>query len=458
MAQTPAPSPDGKRLAYVTRGKDGFTLGVMALDGSGARTLVDGIRSGTFRPAWSPDNRWLTYSDWALFGPTNIFVVDASTGQQRRVAQLPPPAAANDGGQPAWLPDNRHLVISYSPLARQQAPADLGVLDTQDGSIVRLTTTVGDGLYAPSVSADGTRLIATRLHYFQELWKVPLGPDPDTNGRAAVRLIGESAGPLWTFVSRDGRTVLFNSPASGSRNLWTGPPHPGAHLSQITTVPGDAISHSSLSPDGTRVAFGSIAAGHSDIWTQRVDGSDLRQLTNDEPADSWPVWSPDGEWIVYQSYRADRQQQEMWRIRAAGGSPEKLMDGGFRGDWIRQPGGNGTWIVTTGSSTGSGVRLIDLEQRSVVWDRPVPGGGLSLPVFSPDGRAISAPFREDRVHDVIRIFDATTGTSRIAARLPFHVTFRAGWTDEGRAVVVNRSDEVSHIVMFDHFWVNDRDQ
>ena len=83
-ALTPAPSPDGKRLAYVTRGKDGFTLGVMALDGSGARTLVERIRTGTFRPAWSPDGRWLTYSNWALFGPVDVFVVDAATGQQRR--------------------------------------------------------------------------------------------------------------------------------------------------------------------------------------------------------------------------------------------------------------------------------------------------------------------------------------------------------------------------------------
>jgi len=454
-ALTPVPSPDGKRLAYVTRRDDGFTLGVMALDGSGARTLVERIRTGTFRPAWSPDGRWLTYSNWALFGPVDVFVVDATTGHQRRVAQLLS-AGANDGGQPVWLPDNRHLVISYSPLARQQAPADLGILDTQDGSILRLTTTVGDGLYSPSISADGSRLIATRLHYYREIWKVPLGSDPDANGRAAVRLVSESAGPMWTFVSRDGRTVLFNSPASGSRNLWTTSPEPGAAVSQITTVPQDAVSHSSLSPDGTYVAFASIASGHSDVWTQRVDGSNLRQLTNDEPADSWPVWSPDGAWIVYQSYRGDRS--ETWRIRTSGGPPEKLLAQGFRGDWIRQPAGSGTWIATTGSSTGSGVRLIDVETREIVWDQPIPGGSLSLPVFRSDGRAISAPFREDRVHDVVRIFDATTGASRIAARLPFHITFRADWTDEGRAVVVNRSDEVSHIVMFDRFWLNDRGQ
>jgi len=31
------------------------------------------------------------------------------------------------------------------------------------------------------------------------------------------------------------------------------------------------------------------------------------------------------------------------------------------------------------------------------------------------------------------------------------IAFRAGWVDDGRAVVVNRNDEVSHIVMFDRF-------
>ncbi|HEU5257846.1 MAG TPA: protein kinase [Vicinamibacterales bacterium] len=452
-AQTPAPAPDGKRLAYVTGanpfGGTGFNIAVRALDGSSARTLAEHIRTGTFRPAWSPDGRRLAYSSWPLFGPTDVFVVDVESGRQTRVAQLAPPAAANDGGKPVWLPDNRHLVISYTPIARQQAPGDLGILDTEDGSIVRLTTTVGDGLYAPSISADGSRLVATRLHYQQEIWKVPLTADPDANGRAAVRMIDESAGPLWTFVSRDGRTILFNSPLSGSRNLWDAPLDGGKPLRQITTVPGDAISHSSLSPDRTRVAFASITSGHSDIWTQRVDGSDLRQATNDEPADSWPVWSPDGEWIVYQTYR---DRPETWRVRASGGAPEKLLDQGFRGDWIRQPNGTGTWIVTSGTRNGSGVQLIDVERRAVLWEQAIAGGGLSLPMFSPDGRSISAPFRESRDHDVVRIFDTATGQSRVAVRLPFHVTFRADWVDDGRAIVVNRNDEVSHVVMFDHFW------
>jgi Tol biopolymer transport system component len=345
------------------------------------------------------------------------------------------------------LPDNRHLVISYLPSARHQAPGDLGILDIQDGSISRLTATVGDGFTAPSVSADGSRLIVTSLRYVREVWKVPLGSDPEANGRAAVRLVDSSAAPMWTFVSRDGRTLLFNSPASGSRNLWTMPVDRSAPPRQITAVPDDAISHSSLSPDGTHVAFASIASGHSDIWTQHVDGSDLRQLTNDEPADSWPVWSPDGQWIAYMSFRDNRR--ETWRIPSVGGTPDKIFDG-WRGDWIRQPSGSGTWIVS-----GPNVRLFDVERRAVVWEQRLPGGGFSMPVFSPDGRSISAPFREARDHDVIRVFDAETGKSRVAVRLPFHVFFRASWVDDGRALVVNRFDPISHIVMFDRFWVSE---
>jgi hypothetical protein len=79
-----------------------------------------------------------------------------------------------------------------------------------------------------------------------------------------------------------------------------------------------------------------------------------------------------------------------------------------------------------------------------------------LPTFSPDGRWISAPFREARDHDAIRIFDRATGKSRVAVRLPFHVAFRASWTDGGRSMIVNRTDEATHIVLFDHFWTSQK--
>ena len=38
------------------------------------------------------------------------------------------------------------------------------------------------------------------------------------------------------------------------------------------------------------------------------------------------------------------------------------------------------------------------------------------------------------------------------AKLPFHTQFRANWVDNGTAMIVNRQNTVSHIVLFDHFW------
>jgi hypothetical protein len=132
--------------------------------------------------------------------------------------------------------------------------------------------------------------------------------------------------------------------------------------------------------------------------------------------------------------------------------PEAVIDGFFRGDWVLQPGGQGTWMVT--SDGAAGVRLIDVEKRSVVWEEKVSGTGGSLPMFSPDRRSISVPFQESRSHDAIWIFDVATRQRRLAVRLPFHMAFGADWVDGGKGFVVNRSDTVTSVVLFDRFWGN----
>jgi hypothetical protein len=135
----------------------------------------------------------------------------------------------------------------------------------------------------------------------------------------------------------------------------------------------------------------------------------------------------------------------------ASGRSQKLRDGFFRGDWIRRPDGGGTWIVTTREASGI-AQLIDGETHAIVWDNTQPAAGTSMPMFSPDGRLISAPARESRDRDVIWILDAATGTATLGARLPFHVTFRANWIENGHAFLVNSEQPESHIALFDHVW------
>ena len=424
-AQAPALSKDGRHMASFARESGGgYSLTVSGVDGANRRALVRNIFGvvDISRPAWSPDGRQLAYSAGGLFAPRNLFAVRVDDGVVRQVTRFT--RSAEGISAQAWLPDDRYLVVSYLATPGALGASDLGIVDIETGSIVKLTTNVESGFVAPSVASDGGRLVVTSTRQEREVWKVPFGTDPVSNGNAAVRLLDTSVDPMWTYVTRNGRTLLFNNAVVGSRNLWTMPLDRSAAPRQITSVPGNAVMHSSLSPDASHVAFASSASGHSDIWVQHVDGSDLRQLTDDPAADAWPVWSPDGQVIMFTSLRD--ATWETRQIPASGGPAEKVMNGFFRGDWISKPDGTGTWVVT--SSDPNGVRLLDLERRHVLWEDRPPGS--IMPMFSPDASLVSLPVRESRDRDAIWVTRPQPGSHAWPCGSPGHFSCsseRAGW-------------------------------
>jgi TolB protein len=79
----------------------------------------------------------------------------------------------------------------------------------------------------------------------------------------------------------------------------------GSNLRRLTNHPArDAFPV--FSPDGTQIVFNSNREGESlDVYIMRSDGSDVRRLTNwpsDEEA-SAGCWSPDGTQIFFSSSR-----------------------------------------------------------------------------------------------------------------------------------------------------------
>ena len=449
-AQKPAVSKDGRLAVAKTSPRTAGTweIAVSDLNGGASRGLVDGI-SSSYPPSssWSQDGRLLAYSSQVLSGPFLVFVVDVASGQARQAATLTSPTMLS--GHVPWLPDSRHVVVAYSATTNQE----LGLLDTTDGSVSRLTTSVAGDFLNPSVAGDGTRIVATISRNLNEAWKLPLGADPDANSRAAVRILDASKDAFFTHASRDGRQLLYNGLVNGARNLWLWSMDDRAPR-QITNIKSGGLGHYALSPDGGHVTFVAGSAGHADIFVQNIDGSALRQLTNDDAANSWPIWSPDGEWIAYlRNYNGRREE---WRVKAAGGTPEKFLDQGFRGDWIKKPDGSGTWIAAAGIRSNEAVarptplRLIDAERGTVVWTYPDTDSlYTTMPMFSPDGRFLSATFGQPPNPSIVRIFDTATGASRVVATLPFQAFFRANWVDDGRALVVSRSETVEHVVMLD---------
>ncbi|MDQ7088241.1 MAG: S41 family peptidase [Acidobacteriota bacterium] len=57
--------------------------------------------------------------------------------------------------------------------------------------------------------------------------------------------------------------------------------------------------HPAPSPDGSEIAF----SWQGDIWLVPAQGGEARRLTAHPAADRFPVWSPDGRWIAFQSWR-----------------------------------------------------------------------------------------------------------------------------------------------------------
>ena len=91
-----------------------------------------------------------------------------------------------------------------------------------------------------------------------------------------------------------------------------------------------SVSAPHVSPDGKMIAvsvteyFLKKGKSNSDIYVMKIDGSDIRRMTNSPSADFSPAWMPDGKSLLFLSSRKDGVQA--WKLPVDGGEPEQLTD------------------------------------------------------------------------------------------------------------------------------------
>ena len=188
----------------------------------------------------------------------------------------------------------------------------------------------GDSIQLTRERVQATRprwLSGDRLLYGvagQGLWVVSaLGGTP-------TRLIERGANP---DVSRDGRRIVFETRAGGQATLWTA----ASDGSDVRQISGTAPLYynlpmgPALSPDGSQVAYFQAAAGpNGDFWVIPSAGGTPRRLTSDLREGGWPVWTPDGNAIVFSSARAG--SRTLWQVPVHGGEPTPLTTGAGEDD------------------------------------------------------------------------------------------------------------------------------
>jgi Tol biopolymer transport system component len=279
-------SPDGREIAF-TRAHVGAhspvddvaDIWIVAADGSGMRPVAQG---DTYKwlPHWSPDGTFIVYTDEPAGGPwaTSVarpeglggFLGPGFVPRQRMPAREPAHiwrVRADGTGQPEQITnaDANDRAATYSPDGAMLA-FDSTRDSTRDDVITRVYV----------MNADGSNI--RRLTDGADDWGATWSPDG--NSIAYKSAFGPPGSPEQIMVmAADGRA---------RRQVTSGP---GGH-----TGP-------SWSPDGSHIAFDVSQDDKSSIWSVAVDGSDLRNLSDDPGAQPLLIsggdaWGKDGR-IVY---------------------------------------------------------------------------------------------------------------------------------------------------------------
>jgi Tol biopolymer transport system component len=119
--------------------------------------------------------------------------------------------------------------------------------------------------------------------------------------------------------SPDGKYLAFTTQRRGKDVLVLLDVKRRKEVRAYESFPFEQMIGPTFSPDGQRIAFIGATGEQSDLYVMNVDGSGLRQLTDDLYGDAQPAWSPDGRWIAFASERGPQTDLAMlrfgkWRI------------------------------------------------------------------------------------------------------------------------------------------------
>ena len=409
-------SPDGRKIVFAATSDEQPRLWLRLLDSGTARPLAGTDRGRV--PFWSPDSRSIGFfadgtfkrldldtgsvndllkavtSSGGTWGPDGVILL--SMGNVQPIRQIaagggePKPVTQNAAGSshrsPRFLPDGQHFLYFVAGSADAR-----GVyVSALDGSETRRLLDIE----SPAAYTAG--------HLFYRVQDAlvarPFNPSSLSFTGEPVR-VAEGVG---NFSVSDNGAIAYRLGATqgagttGVRQLeWfdrSGRPMGNVGDVRIAGPP-------TLSPDGRHV----LVFFNADIWSLETTRDAIVRLTSNPGGDAFPVWSPDGRQIAFQSYQKGLAG-EIYRKPAAGGPEERILsspDVTHPMDWSP----DGRFVLYRSQPQGSNTSQWNL------WAVPVERDGKPFAVvqsdfderdgqFSPDGKWIAFESNETGRYEI----------------------------------------------------------
>src|SRR5262249_25477421 len=157
-----------------------------------------------------------------------------------------------------------------------------------------------------------------------------------------------------------------------------------------------SLIHAELSPDGRRIAVSRVVQYNEDVYLIDTARGVPTRFTSDPASDRLPIWSNDGNWVVFASNRTGKY--DLYRKPASGAATEELLAESPQhkaaADW--SPDGRFLLYSDTDPKTGT-----DLWKLALTGDDRKPSPVIRTPFdernaqFSPDGRWVAYQSNEN---------------------------------------------------------------